>query len=116
MYHSDSLHGVYCRVNRVVILNNQQAKTVYSDIIPGGKSLFSLFLLSLLCPSLLLEPGSFSVAQVGLELATSCLSLLSAGIIDMHHNVWDIFFLNPRSACLGSFTYYLDCSGSDLIN
>lgn len=91
---------MYCRVDRVVILNNKQAKTVYSDIIPGGKSLFSLFLLSLFCSALLSEPGSFYVAQVGLELAISCLSLLSAGIIDTHHNVWYIFFLNPRSACL----------------
>lgn len=116
MHHSDSLHGVYCSVDRVVILNNKQAKAVYSNIIPGGKSLFSLFLMSLFCSSLLSEPGSFYVAQVGLEFAISCLSLLSAAIINMHHNVWYFFFLNLRSACLGSFTYYLDCSGSGLIS
>lgn len=75
MHHSNIVHGVYCCVDRVVIFSNKQAKTMYSNIKPGGKSLFSLFLLSLFCSSLLLEPGSFYVAQVGLELAVSCLSL-----------------------------------------
>jgi hypothetical protein len=50
---------------------------------------------------------SFYVAQAGFELCSSCLSLFSAGIIDVNHHTWlDYFrFMKKKALALGKVQF-----------